>query len=194
MLDTLYENIGGKIKNWAKWMFIIEAIGAIISGFVLLIVRGFEDGWWALFIIFFGPIVAWGGSWILYAFGELAEDVHAIRRNPSINSIDKNIQLIAEPYAKREAEEKAKREADEERAKREAEEREKRMAEKKSTPNQPQKEKTLADKLEYALRYSTDEGMLAYLNQIEEAAVQEILRSPEKDIRKQVQTLLEQVR
>ena len=110
MLDTLYENIGGKIKNWAKWMFIIEAIGAIITGFVLLIDWGVEDGWWALFIIFFGPIVARVGSWILYAFGELAEDVHAIRCNPSINSIDKNIQLIAEPYAKREAEEKAKRE------------------------------------------------------------------------------------
>ena len=73
MLDTLYENIGGKIKNLAKWIFIIEAIGAIITGFVLLIDRGFEDKWWALFIIFFVPIVAWVGSWILYAFGELVE-------------------------------------------------------------------------------------------------------------------------
>ena len=120
MLDTLYENISDKIKNLAKWIFIIEAIGAIITGFVLLIDLGFEDGWWALFIIFFGPIVAWVGSWILYAFGELAEDVHAIRYNPSINNINKNIQLIAEPYAKRETEEKAKRAA-EERAKRAAE-------------------------------------------------------------------------
>ena len=104
MLDILYENIGGKIKNWAKWMFIVEAIGAIITGLVFLIDWGFEYGWWALFIIFFGPIVAWVGSWILYAFGELAEDVHAIRYNPSINNINKNIQLIAEPYAKRETE------------------------------------------------------------------------------------------
>ena len=89
MLDTLYENIGSKIKNWAKWMFIIEAIGAIITGFVLLIDWGFEDGWWALFIIFFGPIVALVGSWILYAFGELVEDVHAIRnKKPPIIKVE----------------------------------------------------------------------------------------------------------
>ncbi len=72
MLDNLYENIGSKIKNWAKWMFIIEAIGAIIMGLVLLftdedlILYGFLTLVW-------GPIVAYVGSWILYAFGELVE-------------------------------------------------------------------------------------------------------------------------
>jgi hypothetical protein len=89
MLDTLYENIGVKIKNWAKWIFIIEAIGAIITGFVLLIDWGFEDGWWALFIIFFGPIVAWVGSWILYAFGQLVDDVHASRCSSDTKSFER---------------------------------------------------------------------------------------------------------
>lgn len=95
MLDNLYEDIGSKIKNWAKWIFIVEAVGAILTGLTLLIDRGLEDAWWALFIIIFGPIVAWVSSWILYAFGELVEDVHAIRFEPKLNRIDQNIQLLA---------------------------------------------------------------------------------------------------
>ena len=83
MLDNLYENIGSKIKNWAKWIFIVEAIGAIITGVVLmatdedLIVYG-------LLTLVCGPIIAWVGSWILYAFGELVEDIHAIRNKEGI--------------------------------------------------------------------------------------------------------------
>ena len=79
MLDNLYENIGGKIKNWAIWIFVIEAIGAIIAGLVLIIENG--DFMYGLLILVCGPIVALVGSWILYAFGELVEDVHALRSN-----------------------------------------------------------------------------------------------------------------
>ena len=32
MLDNWYTDIGGKIKNLAKWIFIVGAIGAIITG------------------------------------------------------------------------------------------------------------------------------------------------------------------
>ena len=81
MFDSLYENIGSKIKNWAKWIFITEAIAAIITGIALLINMGFEDAWWALFIIFFGPAFALVSTYVLYAFGELVEDVHAMRKN-----------------------------------------------------------------------------------------------------------------
>ena len=78
MLDNLYKNIGGKIKNWAKWMFIVEAIGAIITGLVFLFTD--EDYiLYGLLIMILGPIVAWVGTWLLYAFGELVEDVHAMR-------------------------------------------------------------------------------------------------------------------
>ena len=102
MLDNLYENIGGKIKNWAKWIFIVEAIGAVMAGIALittdddLILAG-------LLTLFCGPIVAYVGSWILYAFGELVEDVHAIRNKEG---------TAAEEKAKREAALKAKREAE----------------------------------------------------------------------------------
>ena len=78
MLDTLYENIGGKIKNWAKWIFIVEAIGAVITGIVLLATD--DDLIFAgLLTLFCGPIIAWVSSWVLYAFGELVEDIHAMR-------------------------------------------------------------------------------------------------------------------
>ena len=32
-----YDNIGEKIKNLAKWAFIVEAIGAVITGIFLMI-------------------------------------------------------------------------------------------------------------------------------------------------------------
>ena len=80
MLDNLYENIGSKIKNWAKWIFVIEAIGAVITGLVLLFTD--EDLiLYGLLTLVCGPIVAWVGSWILYAFGELVEDVGRIRKH-----------------------------------------------------------------------------------------------------------------
>ena len=72
MFDDLYYNIGGKIKNWAKWIFIVEAIAAIITGLVLLFAH--EDLiLYGLLTMVCGPIIAWVGSWILYAFGELVE-------------------------------------------------------------------------------------------------------------------------
>ena len=128
MLDNLYENIGSKIKNWAKWIFIVEAIGAIITGVVLmatdegLIVCG-------LLTLVCGPIIAWVGSWILYAFGQLVEDVHAMRDKEGTTE-EVNAKREAKKRARREAEEKAKCEA-EEKAKREAEEEVKREAEEK---------------------------------------------------------------
>lgn len=87
-MDSLYENVGGKIKRLAKWMFIVEAISAFIAGIVL---AADTDVLYILLCIV-GPIVAWVSSWVLYAFGELVEDVHAMRNKErssigAINSI-----------------------------------------------------------------------------------------------------------
>lgn len=76
MFDFLYEDIGGKIKRMAKWTFIIEVIASIITG-IALAIDEYEGGY--LLICIFGPIVAWVSSWLLYAFGQIVEDVHAIR-------------------------------------------------------------------------------------------------------------------
>ena len=68
----MYDNIGGKIKGLATWTFIVEAIGAIITG-IVLIVGDSSNTLYALPVIVLGPVVAWVSSWILYAFGELVE-------------------------------------------------------------------------------------------------------------------------
>ena len=96
----MYDNIGGKIKGLAKIMFIVEAIGAVITGIVLLATD--DDLIFAgLLTLFCGPIIAWVSSWVLYAFGELVEDIHSIRNK---------YYPIAKEQADCETEEKAKRE------------------------------------------------------------------------------------
>ena len=190
MLDNLYENIGGKIKNCAKGIFIIEAIGSIIAGLVLLFTD--EDLiLYGLLTLVCGQIVAWVGSWILYAFGELVEDTHAIRNEyyPIINDIKKNVRLMADPII-REAEEKARREA-EEKARREAEEKARRETPAKVQQTIQKKEKTLSEKLAYALMFQSDDGMVRYLKGLQDETVQNILKSPQHSIREQIKNLLE---
>ncbi len=99
MLDSLYENIGDKIKKWAKWIFVIEATTSVISGFFLMIAWDFDNVLLPLLIIIFGPIIAFVSTWILYAFGQLVDDVHAMRNKEG---------TTAEVKEKREAEERAR--------------------------------------------------------------------------------------
>ncbi len=66
-----YDNIGGKIKSWAIWIFIVEAIAAIIGGVTLI---GNDDILYGFLTIVFGPIAAWVSSWLLYGFGQLIEN------------------------------------------------------------------------------------------------------------------------
>ena len=72
--EILYDDIGKKIKGWAKWTFIIEAVcsvfGAIMSVFAL---ESIDMFYIPLLWIVLGPIVAWVSSWLLYAFGELVD-------------------------------------------------------------------------------------------------------------------------
>ena len=110
---------------------------------------------------------------------------------------EKARQEVAREKAMSETEEQAKRKAEEE-ARREAtkiidrivaEEEAKRKI-KKPQPaviNMPQ---TLFEKLEYALKFQTDDGMISYLQRIDDQQVQEILKSPKDSIRTQVENLL----
>ena len=80
-----YDNIGGKIKGLAKAAFIVEAISAVLSGFVMVIL-GIDDFFetnlilYGILTMILGPIVAWVGSWLLYAFGELVENSTSLNR------------------------------------------------------------------------------------------------------------------
>ena len=87
-----YSNIGNKIKALAKWTFIVESIGAIISGIVTLGVMGSEI-WIGLLIIVLGPIIALVSSWILYAFGHLVqttEDNYKLNARTNTSALQKS--------------------------------------------------------------------------------------------------------
>ena len=102
MLDNLYQNIGGKVKGLAKAIFLVEAVATIIAGLGLLFTN--EDFvLYGVLTLVCGPVVAFVSSWVLYAFGDLVEDVRAIRNNEG----------TTEEKAKRLAEEKAKCELEE---------------------------------------------------------------------------------
>lgn len=77
-MDKLYADIGKKIKGFAKWSFIVEAIGAFVAGLILLIDEFILLG---LLLMLLGPIVAFVGSWILYGFGEIIDKLCDIERN-----------------------------------------------------------------------------------------------------------------
>ena len=83
----MYENIGKKIKGLAVWMFIVDAIGGIITGIVLAA----EEGIFILISIG-APIVAWISSWLLYGFGELIDACYDNKINTS-----KILDIISQP-------------------------------------------------------------------------------------------------
>lgn len=58
----------------------------------------------------------------------------------------------------------------------------------------PKKEKTLAENLEYALCYTTDEGMIRYLQGIDDVLVKNILKEPTHLIRGLVQKALQEMK
>lgn len=76
----MYDNIGGKIKALAKFIFIFQAIAMFITGIVLLAV---DDDLIAvgLPLMLAGPLLAWISSWMLYGFGELIEKTCQIECN-----------------------------------------------------------------------------------------------------------------
>ena len=195
MLDNLYLDIGEKIKRLAQLIFIIEAIGAVIAGIALLIDAFILAG---LLTLFLGPIVAFISTWAVYAFGQLVDDTRAIRmREKTINNIDKNLQIMAQPIID-EANEKAKRNS-EKKIQQRAEHSVVQPAPKNLTVEVPPiskqevsapREKTLTEKMEFALTYKTDIGMINYLKTsgaADREIVRDILNGPPDTIRERIE-------
>lgn len=86
----MYDNIGGKIKSWAIWIFIVEAIAAIIGGIALIVN---DNGLIGFLTILCGPIAAWVSSWLLYGFGQLVEnsDIIAAEYNRKNEKHEKDV-------------------------------------------------------------------------------------------------------
>ena len=86
-----FDDVGGKIKNLAKWSCWITILLIWIAApitFIALVVDEWtvEFCWIPLVSAVVGPIFIWIGSWAIYAFGEFVEDTHAIRekQDPAI--------------------------------------------------------------------------------------------------------------
>ena len=78
-----FDNIGGKIKAVAKWSCWITILLIWIGAPIALVVMLANDMDAACLIpiagAIVGPVFVWLGSWVMYAFGEFVEDVHALR-------------------------------------------------------------------------------------------------------------------
>ncbi len=72
----MFENIGGKIKGLTKFIFALGVIACCISGITFLCARQITVG---LIVLIGGPILCWISSFIMFGFGQLIEDAHAIK-------------------------------------------------------------------------------------------------------------------
>ena len=71
-----YDNIGEKIKSWAKWIAIVEAVLSVIGGILVMvneidIIGADSSVFMGPLLMISGPMIAWVSSWLLYGFGEL---------------------------------------------------------------------------------------------------------------------------
>lgn len=197
MLDWLYKNIGGKIKLWAKIIFIVGAITFIIVGTIMVVgdmIDGndFSEG---LYVLAVGPAVAWIATWILYAFGELVEktckneentrDIVELLTRTNVLLTTKNPpekQPVAPPKP---AQKEEKPVVAKEPVKKE------KILFTRQTETKKQEEMTLAEKIAYALEYQTDEGMVKYLKTIDDERIAAIASTSKDQRREQLKKLLE---
>lgn len=86
-----FDNIGGKIKNLAKWScwitILLIWVAASIAFIALLIEEEEELVLVPLIGAIVGPFLVWVGSWTMYAFGQFVEDIHTMRTKESVQEI-----------------------------------------------------------------------------------------------------------
>ena len=93
-----FDNIGGKIKNFVKWCCWISIIVVWIASVIMffnLISNDYTASlcWIPMLMAAVYPFVIWVGSWAMYAFGELVEDIHAIRNKECPVTENNNLEV-----------------------------------------------------------------------------------------------------
>lgn len=96
----MYDNIGEKLKKLAKIMFIVEAIGTVITGIILIATSKYLM-LAGLLTLCLGPVGAWVSSLPLYGLGELINityenenNIKQILKKLNEKSTTNNIELI----------------------------------------------------------------------------------------------------
>lgn len=201
----MFDEIGVKIKSFAKTAFFVEIIASIISAIVLFVEH---EEFWCILVGLGGIVMAWVLAMFAYGFGELIDETTNVSRNTAIlvSKAREEGKRIARETASNEqiALQKAK-EAYKARESQRAAQVPQAADAKPVSSNAPAapvkqnspavventvKEQTLADKLQYALRFSTDQGMIKYLKTVEDETVQNILKAPEARVRELIANLL----
>ena len=80
----MFENIGNKIMLLAKIIAWIGIIISIISGFVIMASQ--EQFFLGVITGGLGALCSWIGSFMIYAFGQLVDDVSAIKEKTLKNN------------------------------------------------------------------------------------------------------------
>lgn len=80
----MFENIGNKIMLLAKIIAWIGIIISIISGFVIMVSQ--EELFFGFITGGLGVLFSWIGSFMIYAFGQLVDDVSEIREKTLKNN------------------------------------------------------------------------------------------------------------
>jgi len=77
----MFRNIGGKLKSLAKVSCWIGIVASVIAAIALWSTNSYRNptigNGFAVFIG--GTFASWIGSWFTYAFGQITEDLHAMR-------------------------------------------------------------------------------------------------------------------
>ena len=73
-MNDLFSNIGGKIKAIAIGETVIGAIASVIAGFAMM-ATDVELFFAGLVVMVVGSLVAWISSFLLYAFGEIVDQL-----------------------------------------------------------------------------------------------------------------------
>ncbi len=73
----MYQNIGGKIKGFARAVFIVSASIMSLGGLVMIsggiAAESAALSFTGLAVMILGVLVSWLSTWLLYGFGELIE-------------------------------------------------------------------------------------------------------------------------
>ena len=77
----MFDDIGGKIKRFAKAYCWVEIISCIVVGIILLVEGSTLAG---VLCIVVGSLVSWVSAWGLYAFGEITDKVSKIQNDIAI--------------------------------------------------------------------------------------------------------------
>lgn len=196
-MDRIYGNIGGKLKSLAKWACIIGSALYIVLGLIYIILglASATFGWVFVGVLMgvLGPLLIWIGTWLTYAFGELVEKagdmtqgIHALSRllhdwkkeslqqsapkveaTPRVEEKPQVVPVVSAPKT----EEKPQ-----------------------VVPMAPSQERPLVEKLEYALSFRTNSGMLGYLKRLDDPEVAQILQRPEAQIRAGIEALVQKLK